>query len=319
MFGHRSTLARALLLAAVVAIVAGSAGRASAGTNYGAKLILHYNPNLLYTFDGSQSWDGYSDLWDCKDAGTQVSVEDGSLVIFYLLAAFDNFASPEIKAMNFGISYSSPLVAPVAYGPCGGDTFEVSDDNWPASGTGTAMSWTYYPLTRQINEVYWFASYAYSGQWFKVTTGARDGAGIRDNADQPEVDYVANTTETNYYNAEYFGMIGFGRRGNNPCNPDEGTGACCSRVGACIIQTRSGCAARAGYTYTEDDQACNPNPCQPGSGACCIDGECRVMLWDECIQAGTWIAEGVGCDPSPCTFGTSDSSWGVVKTRFIDR
>jgi hypothetical protein len=257
-------------------------------------------------------------LSDCKSASTQVSVPDGQPVVFFLFAAFDNFASPQIKACSFGIEYSSPLVAPINSGGLQDPAITLPDVEWPLSGSGTALSWLY-PLTRQINEIYWFAAYSYSGNWLKVTGHPRLGGEFVDDSHPPVSDWVADVRTGGYYSGEYFGMIGFNREGNNPCNPDEATGACCSRAGQCIVQTRAGCGLFAGYTYLGDDTPCRPNPCEPGIGACCIDGECFLMQWDACIGTGTWVGEGVGCDPSPCGFGSSESTWGVLKTKFDDK
>jgi hypothetical protein len=317
-FGQIPPHVRALLLILAVAFGAGSVGSAWAGPNAGAKLVLHYNPSLTYTTDGGSYYDGYSNLNDCKDAVTKVSAADGTPVVFYLLIAFDGIGSPHVKACGFGISFSSPLVAPIASGPCNGDPFAVYDDAWPANGSGVGLSWDY-PLTRDVNEIFWFASYSYANQWFKVTAPPRQGAEINNGDMPPEIDYVGDVNQGHYYSSEYFGMIGFGKKGNSPCNPDESTGACCSSVGDCIIQTRVGCAAYSGYTYMGDDAPCNPNPCEPGSGACCVDGDCEIKLWDDCIAHGVWIGMNIGCDPSPCGFGESYVNWGVVKTKLGDR
>ena len=147
MYRHIRAILRASLLIVAPVIWPGWAPPATAGPNSGVKLILHYNPSLTYTSDGAQYWDGYSELSDCKNASTQVTVSDGQAVIFFVLAAFDNFASPRIKACSFGISYSSPMVAPIADGPLGGDTFTVPDNGWPMSGSGIGISWIWVSLS----------------------------------------------------------------------------------------------------------------------------------------------------------------------------
>lgn len=301
-----------LLLAALLCACA--AGPVAAGPNSGAKLIVHANPNLTFTTD--VNWDGYSELYNCEDAITQVP-GDGQGVIFFVMLAFDDFASPRVKAMSFGIECSSPLVEPVAWKACGWDPFVVEGIGWPRSGTGVAVTWTD-PLTRQINEVFWLASYAYTGNTIKVTSHPLNTIGdhIVDDSFPPEPDYVGGPY-ARYYDANYYGMIGFGREGNNPCAAFETPGACCSRSGQCILQTRGGCAGFAGYVYHGDGTLCSPNPCTPGMGACCIRGECFLLDWGECLDSrGSFSGEGVGCQPNPCGFGEIDASWSKVKNRY---
>lgn len=45
-----------------------------------------------------------------------------------------------------------------------------------------------------------------------------------------------------------------------------------------------------------------PEPAGGAAGACCFfDGSCVVLPEDDCLaQEGTWLGEGLACDPNPC-------------------
>jgi hypothetical protein len=291
-------------------LLIGFSGRAWAGPNSGGVLLLHANLSLTFTTEGD--FRGYSDLRDCKEAVTRVP-GDGEGVILFALAAWD-FGSPTLKAMTFGIKYSSYQVKPVTFGPCispfdlGNGALEIKDGNWPESGSGTMLVWAE-PLTDQICEVYWFACYAYDGNTFQVTPypDPKIGGRFADSSIPAEQDDI-----------EGYGMIGFGKNGINPCGGDESntTGGCCFPDGQCRIRTRSTCEnSGIGYTYLGDYSLCNPNPCAPGVGACCFGFQCRLMLWDECLQQRGTFYQSVGCDPLPCR-STQDASWGELKTIY---
>jgi len=292
-------------LAAVVSILA--AATAEAGPNSGGKLILHANPTLYFSTDGDYT--GWSELNDCQNAITSVPGE-GQGVIFYILAVFD-FGSPTMKGTNFGIKYTSSLVAPVAWGPCwewpGEGNMEYPYGNWPQSNSGIAVAWAE-PLTDRISEVYWFAAYAYAGNTFTITKHPKIGtAEFGDDSIPSQLDEV-----------EGFGTLGFGKAGTNPCGETTITGACCSESGSCNIQTEVLCRALGiGFTYLGDNEPCVPNPCRPGMGACCFGPECRLIEWDICLEAnGWWIGTGVSCNPTPCDYTPIEASWGKTKDRF---
>ncbi len=278
-----------------------------AGPNSGGVLILHAPPGLQFTY--GQDWSGYSNLNNCQDAITQVS-GNGQWTLFYVLAIFPDYAMPRLQAVDFGIQYDSPQIEPKAWGMCTGTYgFENPSTGWPASGTGDQVVWPAgSPARRAINEVYWFASYIYEGNVFKLTTNYQwNEAKFVDDSLPPQLDDV-----------EDFGSLGFGRRGSNPCGSDDPTGGCCTSNGQCIIQTRTACGEMgAGYTYLGDDTTCFPNNCIPGMGACCILTDCRLLTYDDCISAaGTFMGQGEGCNPTPCNMTQVRTSWGALKSIY---
>lgn len=277
---------------------------ALAGANERGMLILHCNQTLEFTTDGD--FNGYSDLYDAKNAVTQVP-GDGEGVVYFVLASFDDFAMPQIKGIDFGIELSSNTVMPTLWGPSGWDFFEVpSSDFWPASGTGTGIMWLE-PLNRRLNEIYWFVGYAYAGQTVKVTKHPLFGGNFVDAAIPHEKDEI-----------EAYGMLGFGVKGFNPRNEElSANGACCSGSGRCVLQTEDGCRLYPGYNYQGDNTFCSPNPCTPGVGGCCIRAECRMLQWDECVDVrGIFMGEGVGCEPTPCDFSRVETTWGILKSTY---
>jgi hypothetical protein len=283
-----------------------AASPAAAGPNAGGYLILHCNETLQYS-GGNEDFNGYADLYDAKDAVTQVS-GDGQGVVYFVLAAFDDFAMPRVKGLSFGIELSSPSIEPVIYGHSGSDAeiTEIHTDTWPSSGSGTGITWTD-PLTRRVNEIYWFGGYAYAGQTVKL---------VPHPSFTPTV-FVDDSNPREEDEIRGYGMLGFGVKGYNPLSGEVATGACCSGSGRCILQTETGCQTHPGYNFLGDNTFCSPNPCTPGVGACCIRAECRMLQWDECLDVrGLFQGEGLGCEPTPCDFTRVETTWGTLKSTY---
>ncbi|MBK8233140.1 MAG: hypothetical protein IPK72_21795 [Candidatus Eisenbacteria bacterium] len=78
-------------------------------------------------------------------------------VVFFAIAAFAPGSSPRLAAMTFGISYDAGIVL-TAQGACG--DFELPTGDWPASGSGTAVTWNV-AQTGDLVTAYWFAGYNY--------------------------------------------------------------------------------------------------------------------------------------------------------------
>ena len=275
---------------------------AFAGPNEGGMLLLHCNETLQFSADGDFS--GYAQLYDAKDAVTQVPGDEQG-VVYFVLASFDDYAMPRLKAIAFGIELSSPGVEPIRYGPSRPPSITIPIGPWPSSGSGIAMTWPDDSVfDRRLNEIYWFCGYAYAGQTVKLVK--LPDKPMVDDSFPPEADEIAGC-----------GILGFGVSGFNPRSDGEATGACCSGSGRCMLRTETGCQALSGYNYTGDNTTCSPNPCTPGVGACCIRAECRMLLWDECLDArGLFQSEGVGCDPTPCDFTRVETTWGALKSTY---
>jgi hypothetical protein len=275
---------------------------AFAGPNEGGMLLLHCNETLQ--FSAGSNFDGYAQLYDAKDAVTQVP-GDGQGVIYFVLASFDEFAMPKLKSISFGIELSSPTVEPIRWGVTGETNIVAPIGSWPSSGSGIGIGWSA-PFTRRLEEIYWFCGYAYAGQTVKLVEDPVHGGEMVDDAFPPILDTIAG-----------YGMLGFGVKGFNPRSDGEATGACCSGSGRCLLRTSTGCQALSGYNYTGDNTVCSPNPCTPGVGACCIRADCRMLLWDECLDArGLFQSEGVGCEPTPCEFTRVETTWGALKSTY---
>jgi hypothetical protein len=276
---------------------------AFAGPNEGGVLLLHCNETLQ--FSAGSDFSGYAQLYDAKDAVTQVPGE-GQGVVYFVLASFDDFSMPRLKSISFGIELSSPSVEPICWGVTGETNIVLPHSSWPSSGSGIGIGWSG-PFTSRLTEIYWFCGYAYAGQTVKLIEDTGYGVpGMVDDSFPPVLDTIAG-----------YGILGFGVKGFNPRSGEDPTGACCNGSGRCLLRTKTGCQAMSGYNYTGDSTTCSPNPCTPGVGACCIRAECRMLLWDECMDArGLFQSEGVGCDPTPCDFTRVETTWGALKSTY---
>jgi hypothetical protein len=223
---------------------------AFAGPNEGGVLILHCNPTLQFTADAN--FDGYAELYDAKDAVTQVP-GDGQGVVYFVLAAFDDFAMPRLKGISFGIELSSPTVEPIRWGTSAEVNLIIPTKFWPSSGSGISIDWEA-PFVRRVNEIFWFCGYAYAGQTVKLVKHPVDGGRMADDSFPREITEIAG-----------YGMLGFGVKGFNPLVNEVATGACCSEFGRCILQTAAGCQPSSGYHYLGDNTNCSPNSCTSGT------------------------------------------------------
>jgi len=72
-------------------------------------------------------------------------------------------------------------------------------------------------------------------------------------------------------------------------------GACCTGT-TCALEYPAYCADFKGYGTT-----CDPNPCAPVDGACCVHGACSVMAEAACTAAGgTFKGAGSVCTANTC-------------------
>ncbi len=184
------------------------AGVAAAGPNEGGTLILHANPTLAFTSDIA-NYCGMAGLDSCSNAVTSVAWEPGKKIVFHAIAAFPPGSSPRLKGLSFGISYDPAKFVLAARGSCA--DFELPDGTWPASGTGTAQTWTTATQTGLLTECYWFAGYAYSEQTPDSTSvelipHPLHGGTLVDDSFPAEVDTIAG-----------YGRLGFGVGGQDPC------------------------------------------------------------------------------------------------------
>ncbi len=189
-------------------------GLVLAGPNEGGTLILHANPGLVFTSD-IQNYCGMAALDSCSAAITSVPWEPGTRIVFHALAAFPSGSRPRLKSVSFGIQYDPERFVMSARGTCA--DFELPDGAWPATGTGTAQSWTTGAQSGVLTETYWFAGYAYSEQEGEDSTSVsliphplQHGVFV-DDSFPAEVDTIAG-----------YGTLGFGMAGALPCPTSGG-------------------------------------------------------------------------------------------------
>jgi hypothetical protein len=96
-------------------------------------------------------------------------------------------------------------------------------------------------------------------------------------------------------------LLGFFTDGEFQCNPLI---SCCFRDGSCLLLADFICAERGGTGI--GDSTCEPNPCAPIPGLCCLSDpeECMLLTLEECA-ARTGVFQGVGgeCLPGACVSG----------------
>jgi len=122
---------KALLAVAALSCM-GSA--ALAGPNAGGTLIAALSVGTVYCTD-TASYCGSSTTTLCGDAVVTHTGEEA--VVINVIAAFPG--PSRLAGLTFGVTYSDPGIAILGSGHCG--DFELPDGTWPASGTGTAVTW----------------------------------------------------------------------------------------------------------------------------------------------------------------------------------
>lgn len=266
---------------------------ARAGVHRGGTLIMHVSPSV----QGSACWESGApecvltdpcvNLDACENARTTFA--GGSVTTFSVLAAFRSGSGPRLRGVTFGIDYD-PSIVLLERRSCG--DFELADSNWPASGTGTALTWNV-PQTDPLQVVYLFAGYNYVSPQpalFRLTAHPIQGGNFADDHTPPTLDPIAA-----------YGALGFDRAGELPC-PDQiaAVGACCLSSGDCILESESDCLAQGGV-FQGDDTSCAPSPCPAGVGACCVPGACFTSTRFGCdAEFGYYLGDGSTCEPDPC-------------------
>ncbi|MFN8548740.1 MAG: hypothetical protein U0527_12445 [Candidatus Eisenbacteria bacterium] len=264
---------------------------ALAGPNAGGTLLLHADPSLVYT-TGGPGYCALPSLTNCEDA--VVSVAGSATHVIQVIAAFPEGSLPRLTGITFGVQYDEGVTI-VEHGTCG--DFLLPDPNWPATGTGAAITWSIPELT-QLVPVYWFAAYNYgapAAAHLELTPHPTQGGSFGDVRVPSILDPITG-----------FGSLGFDAPGVLACPaPVTDIGACCLQHHLCTICSAEACAGLNGL-YVGAESACEPNPCPPDPGACCFpDGSCLFVRPDECAAAnGSFFGENSTCDPNPCPFPT---------------
>ncbi|MEZ4655445.1 MAG: hypothetical protein R3E12_18105, partial [Candidatus Eisenbacteria bacterium] len=208
----------------------------------------------------------------------------------------------DLRGVTFGIDYDNSQISIVDSGVCG--DLEITDGDWPAPMTGTAITW----LTSQTDElipVYWFAVLGSDEMSsIEVTPHPTLGGFFADGRIPSNLDEIAG-----------YGRFGFNEPGE-ACGGDT-VGACCLPDCSCVLTTETECPLMGGI-YQGDDTRCDPNPCSCPIGACCIDGSCIRVDVFECEQlGGDYLGDDVPCEPDPCPpVPTQQISWGELKSTY---
>ena len=282
MTSHRPSTASRVALAILLSCVA---SQVRAGANAGGTLIVHCDPAPASSQEYSCTSHGLSDC-----AAANVRVDDGVAHQWWVLAAFAEGSAPRLAGLTFGVSY--PLgVEILSHAHCA--NFELSTDDWPSSGSGTALTWNA-ARTDHLTPVYMFAGYNYyapAPALFALAPHPTQGASFGDDSVPSVLDPIAA-----------LGSLGFSTDGSLPCpTPLPPGGACCLSDGTCLRLSSAECAA-AGGEYKGDNSICVPNPCTPEVWACCLpDGSCVEMTAAECASHGNAVYfEGTPCASDPC-------------------
>jgi len=348
---------------------------AMAGRNANGAMVLHTNDAVRY----SPSWDYCANNplpTTCEQLVTQTNAVPEELeAVIWVVGAFDIHTSPGVNAYQFGLYHNLPTGYFTAWSPCDPTALEVKDATWPdESGTGTAVAYGSPVYPHFLFKMYWFAVVGQAGTVFStgVYPHGTDGAAFADDSSPPIVD-----------RCNRFGTVRWGAPGANECpfiptqgaccypdgrcqfveptqcsgvflgigvpcdpNPCPLPGACCFGT-ECVMVLESACVGQGGTwvggdctpvtcaplgaccvgevcsqthqadcqgTYVGDGVPCDPNPCIIPTGACCIGSDCTVTTQAGCD--GTYMGDGIPCDPNPCATPTKPTTWGKIKGNY---
>ncbi|MBM3318898.1 MAG: hypothetical protein FJY75_13705 [Candidatus Eisenbacteria bacterium] len=234
---------------AAVGLLVLCGARAVAGPHAGGIVLAHLNPAIEYTSSVS-SYQGMSGLEECKKAIVEGRVDAERAQVWFVLASFENSRGPvNLGGAGFGFGdYDGSRLQFSGFGPCNDGFLELPSNGWPGPREGTALVFQD-PRRRDVEELYWFASYAYG----IVTVPLAPAPHF------PSSQFASRDTPPVEDEAEDFGSIGFGTPGYNPCGQVSARGACCL-FSRCAQMTRDECEGRGGR-YLGDNTACFPDPC----------------------------------------------------------
>lgn len=282
-----------------------AAATAWAGPNANGTLVVGLSVGTIFTGD-NVPYCGSATAASCDGIVASTSQEGG--VVLNVFAAFPPAASPRLSGLTFGVEYASGEGFSFADGGMCGD-FELSEATWPASGSGTAVTWGA-AETSTLTEVYWFGVYSYDSYGpgaFCLIPNPVQGANFADDDTPANVDPIAA-----------LGCFGFhGGNSSLPCPATETAQACCFDDGSCELLLPDDCEVSGGSAGS--GPSCNPNPCpQPALGACCVDEECVIRTAADCLAlGGEFAGDGTTCEGLDCgAIPTNETSWGRVKDRY---
>ncbi|MEZ4655509.1 MAG: hypothetical protein R3E12_18450 [Candidatus Eisenbacteria bacterium] len=198
---------RAVRTISILVLIAAATTRlAIAGPNAGGTLVIHADPDVVYSPD--IEYCGFGTLpASCAEVNTRV---DGTATTtWHVFAAFPENSHPRLAGVAWGVTYDPDRVVVADWGGCG--DFELPNSGWPAPGEGTAVTWGV-AQTATFTEIYWFAGYVYAAEAtsFDLTLHPQQGGSFVGRQRPPgSLDPIAD-----------FGELGFnGNPGYLPC-PD---------------------------------------------------------------------------------------------------
>ncbi len=141
------------------------------GPNYGGTLVLHWEPSIVYT--AGEEYCGAAAIQSCDEVNAKVEYE-GGVSGDWLLHAFAAFpTTSRLAAVSFALDYHHFLEVD-DYGTCA--DFEVTDSNWPDSGSGASLSWEE-PVESTFVPLYWFQVHSDINEFVYFTTKRHPGNG----------------------------------------------------------------------------------------------------------------------------------------------
>ncbi|MBD3336509.1 MAG: hypothetical protein GF355_13435 [Candidatus Eisenbacteria bacterium] len=219
-----------------VAVLALSAGVASAGPNEGVQLHVHGNVDGVDT--GGTPCETIVLPATCEELNpTATEAPDG---LYWFLAVV---VSPPENPVNFNTvvfgvenyDYTTSMYIG-QYGPCVEGSLEIPTETWPQPtefglGSGTAVTWAPNCLEGHLEPVYYFGCYYYGPDPLPLGEHPVQPASV--------VDCSAESVED--------ALVAFGElNGVNPPCPEGGVGACCIE-GECVYLSQADCVGQGGY------------------------------------------------------------------------
>jgi hypothetical protein len=184
-------------------------GVARGGANRDGALIVHADPQIVYSSGRAYCGSNYRGPANCSSAVTDVDGFTTDAILVWFLAAFPRNASPAINAVQFGIATSLSSDAMVAHGPCGSSVLELPDPYFPENYSGTLVSFS--TIRETFSPIYWFAIEGTNGGTFGSAVYPGDGRAVFvDDGSPPAEDQIYR-----------FGKVGWGTSGGNDCPQDS--------------------------------------------------------------------------------------------------
>lgn len=271
----------------------------------GGVLITHYVEQLPYSSDApTLGWCGeYAASYAISSFEDQVNRIDTQTYLpasWFVIAAWweeKTWCGTEYGLGEFNAGLFGFLEWAACYPPGGG--LEIPTAGWPGPNEGIAFVVTGEAWEGNFVPVMWFGGYAYGYA----------GAGIIPLGVDPPTAFAgfsncAAPPEPFAVEPSGWGGMGINMDGIwvGPMTPDPG--ACC--IGEdCSYILEEQCIALGG-NFLGELIPCEPNPCLPPLGACCLPeplGHCQEMSEAECLlMQGQWMGPETTCAPiNPCT------------------